>query len=61
MKKIFVFLLFTILICSLLACKATVELHCDGEGCQNTVKVTGEDDESRVIFCQECKNAVLGD
>lgn len=61
MKKLIAIILCLLIIACLMACESTVELHCDGEGCQNTVSVTGEADESRVVFCKECSDSLLAD
>ena len=66
MKKIFLVLLAIMMMCGIVACGAEkIELHCDGENCDNIVLVTqkGEDtpDESWVIYCKECAENVLGD
>ena len=66
MKKICLLLIIAILALSMIACKAeTVTLHCDAEGCENTVevKVEGENtpDDSWIIFCDDCDDNILAD
>lgn len=62
MKKIVIILLVMALLLSLSACSQTVTLHCDTEGCENTVEVDEKDaDESWVVYCKECKNNNLSD
>lgn len=63
MKKIVLVLLIVVTTIFSVACSATtVKLHCDGEGCENTVEVDEEDaNESWVIFCKDCKKNTLDD
>lgn len=61
MKRIIALIICVFSVFSLTACEETVELRCDGEGCQNTVTVKGEDDEDRVVFCKECSENELED
>ena len=66
MKKIICLFLVVAFMFSFAACGAeTVTLHCDGEGCDNTVELkTGKDsspDESWIIFCDDCAQNVLKD
>ena len=66
MKRACLLFIIMVLTIALVACKyQTVVLHCDGENCNNTVKVkvdkNSDPDESWVVFCQKCSNDVLND
>ena len=62
MRKIYLMFLFVALVLCLTACGETVTLHCDGENCDNTVEVKVEKDkspdESWVVFCEDCAEAM---
>lgn len=61
MKKVAMFLICISVVACLAACEKKVDLHCDGEGCNNMVTVKGEADESRVVYCKECRDNQLAD
>ena len=66
MKKLVALMMLFVMAFGLVACETEiVTLHCDGEGCSNTVEMKVENnskpDESWVIFCKDCADNVLAD
>lgn len=53
MKKLLVFLLIGLLTLSLMGCKNTVVLHCDG--CGKEIQADAKMDESWIVFCKDCE------
>lgn len=56
MKKMMIFLLTALLALSLIGCKKTVTLHCDG--CGKEVQADAKMDETWIIFCKDCEPKV---
>ena len=54
MKKIIAILLCLLTLLTLAACGNKVELHCDGEGCENVVYGKDHMDDSWIIYCKSC-------
>ena len=62
MKKIVAIVLVVLLLIGMVACgEEKPTLHCDGDGCDNTVVGKEGMDESWVVFCEDCEKNVLAD
>ena len=53
MKKLIALCLAALMVLSLVGCKKTVTLHCDG--CGKEVQADAKMDESWIVYCKDCE------